>query len=456
MERITTPEWWRPVEGEVQLGGERTTSVAAAAEGISNALSFWALMAFTFVLIISPQSFIPQLRPLHIALVSAAVAGGAYLLDRFIQKPAAVRGAREVRIALWLALWALVTVPLSMWPGGSVAFFFSVFFKALIIFWLLSNVVNETWRLRVVAWALSLMAVPLALSAIWSFFSGTFLHQELSHGLERIAGYDASLTGNPNDLALMLNLILPLSVALFLATRKFMPRMLLLTIITLDVVAIVATYSRAGFLTLCVIAVTYISLLLRRRQRWIAGVAVALMLLGVQLFPSSYVNRLSTITNVQADRTASAQVRLRDTIAALKYISVHPLAGAGIGNNILALNKVRGVSWVQVHNIYLVYAVELGFPGLILFMALLWKSIKCAQYAKRRALQRAGTGELYYLAEGIGVTLIAFAIAALFYPDAYQFYFYYMAGLAVAAKSISIHERPASKSGHAQPQVAEL
>jgi O-antigen ligase len=178
------------------------------------------------------------------------------------------------------------------------------------------------------------------------------------------------------------------------------------------------------------------------------------MMMSVPLLPSSYITRLTTITNMQADRTGSAQARWRDSIAAIKYVAGHPVTGAGIGNNILALNKVRGDTWIQVHDIYLVYAVELGIPGLILFIVLLWKSIDNATTAKKILLQKAEADHVYYLAEGIGVSLVAFSIAALFYPDAYQFYFYYMAGLAIAARSISVTETDKSRPDSQQNLAA--
>jgi len=43
--------------------------------------------------------------------------------------------------------------------------------------------------------------------------------------------------------------------------------------------------------------------------------------------------------------------------------------------------------------------------------------------------------DLFLLAEGIQVSLAVFAVAALFHPVAYHFYFYYMAGLALAARA---------------------
>lgn len=447
MHPVQPAEWWRHTT--IPLAARDAGAFGSpAARGSDNPAPFWALMAFTFVLLIAPQSFIPGLARLHIAFIAAALAGMLYVVDRLRKHQPVLGLVHEVKIAICLAVWAIVTTPLSIWPGGSVAFLFSIYIKALVIFWLLGRLVDSESRLRSVAWVLSLIAIPLALSAVRSFFSGGFANQALSHGLDRIAGYQASLTGNPNDLALMLNLILPLTIALMFAAHKPAPRILLLAIIGLDVAAIVATYSRGGFLTLGVIIVSYMWLLIRRHQHKLVLLVVALMLASAPLLPSSYLHRLSTITNIEADRTGSAQERWGGSVAAVEYIAFHPLTGAGIGMNVLALNKVRGATWIEVHDIYLVYAVELGVPGLVMFLVLLWGAIKSARTAGRLSAMNMESADLHYLAEGIGVSLIAFAVAAFFYPDAYQFYFYYIAGLAVAAKSICM-------SGATHPAAAQ-
>ncbi|MGH8370234.1 MAG: O-antigen ligase family protein, partial [Gammaproteobacteria bacterium] len=140
---------------------------------------------------------------------------------------------------------------------------------------------------------------------------------------------------------------------------------------------------------------------------------------------------------IQADRTGSAQQRWSSSVAAVEYIVSHPLTGAGIGMNILALNRIRGAAWVEVHDVYLVYAMELGIPGLIMFLLLLRGAFKNAHRAKVLSANDPESADFHYLAEGIGVSLLAFAVAAFFYPDAYQFYFYYFAGLAAAAKHIA-------------------
>ena len=103
--------------------------------------------------------------------------------------------------------------------------------------------------------------------------------------------------------------------------------------------------------------------------------------------------------------------------------------------NILALNELRGASWKKVHNVYLEYATDLGVPGLILFLVVLAGCVRSAGLVMRRTARTPPMRDLFLLAEGIQVSLVAFAIAALFHPVAYHFYFYYMAGLALAARA---------------------
>ena len=425
-------EWWQPV-----LSPPRA-DMAPASHGAGLRLPFVALIGFTVVLILAPQDHFAFLAPLHLAFVAAAVAGGSYLIGRFDGRAGPVAPAREYRIAGLLLVWAVAAVPFSLWPGGSIEVITSTFLKALIIFWLLGRVVNSTQRLKAMAWTLTLIAVPLSVSAIHSFVTGGAQAGQLDDGIDRIAGYQAALTANPNDLALMINLILPLTVALIPCTRSWGWKAFLGLAAFFDVIAVAATYSRGGFLMLGTMFVAYLVALGRRGRYALVGLALVGAAACIPLVPSGYVQRLATITNIQADPTGSAQARWRDMKDAADYVLAHPVVGAGIGANYLALNQVRGDTWKKVHDIYLEYAMDLGLPGLALFLLLLLGTLKGCAYARRAAARTGGSGrDLYFLAEGLGISLTGFAVAAFFYPDAYQFYFFYFAGLAVAARTIA-------------------
>src|SRR6266850_2093280 len=332
--------WWRAGVQEIHL---------AESEDPGSRVTFWALIAFTFVLLLAPQAFLPALAPLHLGVLTAAVAITTYLVDRFVYRRPLLRVTPEIVALACLVMWALITIPWSYWPGGSLAFLVNDFFKTL---------------------------------------------------------------------------------ALALAQSGPLPRLLLLGCAGLDAAAVILTFSRAGFICLAATSVIYFLRLLRRPERGWAIAALCLALMAVPCLPAGYMDRLSTITHIESDPTGSAQERRDDTLAALRLVSQSPIVGAGIGENILALNEIRGASWKKVHNVYLEYATDLGVPGLILFLVVLVGSVRSAGFVMRRTAWTPPLRDLFLLAEGIQISLFVFAIAALFHPVAYHFYFYYMAGLA--------------------------
>jgi O-antigen ligase len=415
-------DWWRPASREAP----------AAAAG--SPLPYRALLAFLFILLLSPQSYFPALAPLRIALLAAALAILAHAADRFGRGLPLTVFTREMKLALALLAWAVVTLPLSYWPGGSATFLLEMYLKTVVAFWLIANVVTTREKLRRTIAVMAFASIPLAATAVQNFLTGNFVPDATA--VKRIKGYEASLTQNPNDLALMLNLLLPLNVALLLTTRRSGLRLVLLAGVLLNAAGIVVTFSRAGFLTLAVLFMLYLVRLCRRGR---PGAALAGLLVAVAasaFLPADYAARLTTIADADSDPTGSAQARRDDTLAAVRFVAHNPVLGAGIGQNVLALNEERGAAWKEVHNAYLEYAVELGLPGLILFLLLLRGCFASVRFVKRQAAAGAVDGSLFHLAEGIEGSLIAFSVAALFHPVAYQFYFYLVAGLAVAARSV--------------------
>jgi hypothetical protein len=429
---LAQTEWWRP-EAPALAPRTGSESITAPDADTGSTLAFRALMAFTFVLVVAPQLYLSFLRPLRLALVSALVGIAAVVLHRLASARPVAAVTREMLLTAALAAWAVITVPLSYWPGGSAAFLFDLYFKAVAIFWLLAKAVDRVDRLRTVAWGLSLMGLPLAFTALRNYVSGAFLRAGLG---DRIIGYQGALTSNPNDLALMLNLILPLTLALLAQARSAPRRALLVAMAVLQAAGVIVTFSRAGFLTLSVIVIVQLWRLARRGR---IGWATVLLVMGLSaslLLPGGYLARLGTIVDIDSDRTGSAQLRWRDSVVAAHYVAAHPLIGAGAGMNTLALNEARGATWTKVHNAYLEYAVDLGLPGLLLFLALLFACFRTVRAVRQRAALDPGLGDLSALAAGLHTSLVAFAVAAFFHPIAYQFYFYYLAGLAVAASGI--------------------
>src|SRR5205814_1688839 len=130
----------------------------------------------------------PPLKSLRIALLTAGVAIGAHVLERTASRRRVTRVRPEMVLALLLAGWACVTVPFSMWPGGSLLELSDRYLKALMFFWMIGTLVTTTRQLRVFAWTLTLCAIPLALVGLYHFRAGMYLTSSVP-GIKRIAGY---------------------------------------------------------------------------------------------------------------------------------------------------------------------------------------------------------------------------------------------------------------------------
>lgn len=418
------PDWWRPAvvsppAGDASAGSERS------------ALAFWALMFFMFSLLIAPQTFVPGLRYLHLAAVAATIACIAHV-STALRRGYSVLGTHpSVRWAAALAGWALVTAPFSVWPGGTVALLFDLYFKSLVIFWLVGVLVDTRRRLRQLVTWLTLLTIPIGGTAIVNFMTGAFIEGGDSTA-PRIMGYDAPLTANPNDLALVLCMLLPLAVAVAAGQHRMLPRLAFSAIACLDIVAVVITFSRTGFLTLAVLGAFGLFKLFGSRWRFWAVAIVGFGFVLLPFLPQGYMLHMGTITAIETDPTGSAQARWSDSLTAAKLVLANPLTGAGAGMSTLALNEARGASWVPVHNVYLEYATDLGLPGLLFFLLLLGSCFRKVIQVVRQTDQAATDWDFRCIAQGVQMTLVAFVVAGFFHPVAYHFHFYYAAGLSVA------------------------
>jgi probable O-glycosylation ligase (exosortase A-associated) len=418
-------DWWRPEP----LAASRPDEVPDVD------LAFKALVAFTAILLVAPQEWFPVLKSLRIALVAATVSFVAYMFDSAVKRRPVSTFSPEMGICLALVTWAILTVPLSYWPGGSVTELTERFLKAVAFFWLIGTLVITKKRLTIFTWTLVLCSIPLAFTGVQHFLSGEFVTSRRA-AVQRIAGYAGSgVASNPNDLALMLNLLIPVVGAAMLTTRTITLKFVAAITLLLSVTTVIITFSRAGFIALIVIVLLSLVALIRRRLPGVAIAIVVAALVVPPMLPPGYLERLNTITDIEKDRTGSAQGRWEDFGAAIDVVIKNPITGVGLGQDILALNEERGATWRSVHNVYLQYAVDLGLPGAALFIWLLLATYRGAKRVRIRAARDPALRDLGVLAGGVQIALVAFAVESFFHPVAYQFYFFCIGGLAVALKN---------------------
>ena len=159
---------------------------------------------------------------------------------------------------------------------------------------------------------------------------------------------------DPNELALTLGVGLPFAFAFF--ERKRSGGRLLLLALSLGLIGgcVFLTRSRGGQLVfLTVLAVYFVKRYGARGLILGAVLAAPLLLLG----------------GGRSDADASSKERIEMMHAALELLRWYPGRGVGYGQ-ILEYNPLTA------HNSYALTGAELGFPGLVLFTALLYLSFK--------------------------------------------------------------------------------
>src|SRR5438034_413129 len=299
----------------------------------------------------------------------------------------------------------------------------------------LASILVTTDRLRTMRWLLTLASTVPALAVVKDYLEGDLV-------LGRVPGYLSALTSNPSDVALTLSIILPLAVGLALASRSRSQRLALAAVIALGVAGVVVTFSRAGFLFLTTTLFLYLARLKRGR---IGILLLVLLLVVLMLNVDGFIDRIETIADVQTE--SSAHARWETMKGAIRLMVEYPLFGVGIGQNMLAPNQAGGPRWSLIHNVYLQIAVDLGIPALVVYLLLFHRTLRSVVQAPRA--WRARGVDLSHLAQGLEISLIGFAVAAMFYPVAYHLFFFYLAGLAVAVKRLCREQVPPAPAASA-------
>lgn len=404
----------------------RCTPPVELAAARETALPFWSLMFFTFILFIAPQSFFPVLEPLRLAKLGGGVAIVAYVSDRLRQGEPLTVDVPPVRLILWFVVFAVLSIPFSRWPGGSMELLLNEFSKAVVIFFLLANTVTTVPRMRLMIWSLALWGVILSMTAIRAFAAGDLALQGV-----RIAGYGSPLAANPNDLALTVNLILALVIGLYFATSKLVPRLLLLAAMGLMTGAILVSFSRGGFLTL--IGILGVLLIKRVREKGPRAVAPFVVLVPLALFviPRGYGDRIYSIFDFRYDASGSATAREVGMGLSLNIMLENPLVGVGLGQDVLGWLE-KGGGWGKTHNAFLQVGAELGIPAFLVYIFLMWEVLKAVRQSHKQLKRLPQGTELVALGNGIEIAVVGYVVGASFAPVPYHFYFYYVAGFAVA------------------------
>lgn len=451
-----------PVQAET--GRRRSSEKRAPRENWlkkrGHSLSYLGLFLFTAVLYFRPYELIPALA----GFTSIAFILALATLLIFFPAQLALEGnltarPREVHLLLLLCVTGLLSIPLAISPKEAWDTFNDAFIKAVLMFIVMINVVRTKWRLRGLLFLAISVSVYLSFKALDDYQSGNLTVEGY-----RVAGSIGGMFGNPNDMALHLATILPITVALMFTTRNIFIKLIYLVCGALMVAAIVVTFSRGGFLALSGALLVFAWKVGRKHRLSVTLSMLLFMAAFMALAPGSYGDRLGSILDHSRDAVGSAGARQALLIRSIIVAAQHPVFGVGMGNfHTLSIRELVS------HNAYTQVASEMGVTAMIIYIMFMVTPFKRLREIERETFDSRRGSRFYYMSIGFQASIVGYMIGSFFASVAYLWYIYYLVGYAIclrrmyqlevdahneagATEATAAEERPA-RSSLALPQT---
>lgn len=246
--------------------------------------------------------------------------------------------------------------------------------------------------------------------------------------------------GDNNGVAVGMMMLIPFFVALAQTASKRWEKYLHRFFIVGLLYRGISTYSRGGFLSAAALGLVA---LWRspRKFRALIGVGVVAMVVA-SVLPPQFWDRMGTITSPEEEQDSSAQGRLFYWTIAARMASAKPVTGVGFAGfkaSFTSYDTSGGAYGADraVHSAWFGVVSEMGYPGLILLVAVIVATYyRCSQIA-RKARSNPETRDLASYAAAIQISLVAFAVGNTFLNGQYGENFWHLIGLAAALERIS-------------------
>jgi O-antigen ligase len=421
------------------------------------------MLAFTALLFFRPQDHIPGLGALHLAELTAIGGLAAMAVRRLSSGQTIAHVNGEVVAVIALGAVIVLTLPFSIWPGGSLTVFSDIYVKIILIFALMMSTITTPRRVRQMTWIMIVASGYIASRAVLDYVRGVNLVEG-----DRVRGSVGGMFENPNDLALNLVTFLAPTLFIIFQEKKASRRLFACAIAAAMLGAIVCTKSRSGFLGLIGMTAVVLFYTARVKPAIVAGVLVA-GLTALPMMPQSFWDRMDSIVNADEDTTGSRAARLRLFDQGMEVFLENPVTGIGAGQfqNYNAPGVVE--KWRVTHNVWLQVAAELGMFGLAIFAFMVMRAYT-SSFAALRMLRMAGSSRtargptpatarpsvvrhqqfnvtdeerrlLDINAKGMIAAIVGWTICSLFASVAFNWTFYYVFALAVAGRDIMLTRR---------------
>jgi O-antigen ligase len=389
--------------------------------------------------------FIARLRPaLLLVLLTAAYAG---LNPRYLSRENLLR-TRPAKLMAAFGILACISAVFGISLGNSGFFILTSYSKTLIYAFLLIAAIRHTADLYTFAWSY------VVSSGILVFFA------QFVFGLSRSSGSQAERLSDlymydANDLGLVLLVGLSLALWLFPSANRW--QKVLLTVLLFGIGATLArTGSRGAFLGIIATGLgmlVFLNTVTLRKRLAFLGITVVALAIGA---PAGYWDQMRTILAPTKDYNYTSRDGRKEVLQrGIGYMLDYPVSGIGIANFSKAectiSEKARehflgtGIRCIAPHNSYVQAGAELGVPGLLVWLAIVFGGIVGLIRLRRRipATWARGDPEQRFLYAGtnyLALALVGFSVTSFFISFAYMDPIYILCAM-IAGLHVSMRHR---------------
>jgi len=379
----------------------------------------------------------PVLGYLKPALLASALGLGIYALQQRGPRNVLRLRSRATTCLLGLILWGALSVPGALNQG--LAFqSWTNYLQTVLMCLLVAGSVRDprdVERLGLVYFAVTVVYTVVVLSR--------FQLGADDWRLGRLYYYDA------NDFATLIVTAMPFGLYFVLSRRSVPLRLLALAGLAPLAVGLIRSGSRGGFLAfLALVAFVLLRLTTIPARTRLAGL-VLIVAVTFGTASDQYWAQMQTIISPKRDyNMTSEEGRVQIWERGIGYMTGNPVFGVGLRNFQVAEGTISlqarraerglGVRWGAAHNTFVQIGAELGFPGLLLFVALLAYAFRALGRAARRfrTEEYAGT-EASRLAQTVMAALVGFVVGGFFLSLAYADLFYTLVALSIGLDKIA-------------------
>jgi O-antigen ligase len=311
----------------------------------------------------------------------------------WIKHRRSIRWDATLTIMCFFMLWALLSLLWTVDRDQSMQLLVTYSLLAVLYF-LIINIVQTKKELVSFIWALWVGGLILVASGIYQLLSGEVNIQSGNP----LAGFAV----NANAYVLYGILVIP--SLLYLTKVNRLMKIFNIVILLALLITSFYTLSRGGIISIAAFGAALLFFRTSRRS-WLPVLLLALVFI-LQLAPSELWERFNLIGSERNDRISVLWP------AGFTFLTQNPLFGSGVGTDTLVIGKIFSKDELSVHSAPLAIAIELGLPGLFLYLGFiiipifhLWKTILA-----RRRLENMN---LLFLAIFLFAGIVAFMVSWL-------------------------------------------